>query len=86
MPELSRFFGIIITMYAGDHRPPHFHARFNGKEALFDIINGVFVKGRLPSREARLVLAWYEIHKDELMVNWNDLSSGKPHTKIEPLI
>lgn len=48
-------------------------------------MDGVFIRGSLPSKEARLVLAWYEIHKDELMLNWNNLSTGKPHAKIAPL-
>ena len=72
-------------MYADDHNPPHFHAEAGGKEALFDIINGVFMKGSLASREARLVLAWYELHKDELLENWNNLSKGEPNKKISPL-
>ena len=85
MPELSRFHGIKITMYADDHNPPHFHAEAGGQEALFNILDGVFMKGSLASREARLVLAWYELHKDELLDNWHNLSNGKPHTKINPL-
>jgi hypothetical protein len=68
-----------------DHNPPYFYAGYNGNKALFNIVGGVFMKGSLPSREARLVLAWYEIHKDELTQNWYRLSSGKPHTKIMPL-
>ena len=85
MPELSRFYGIHITMYADDHNPPHFHAEYNGEEVLFDIVDGVFMKGNLPSKQARLVLAWYELHKDELIENWNNLSSGKNFFKINPL-
>ena len=77
MPELSRFFGIISPMYSSDHNPPHFHAEYSGHEALFDISNGVFVKGSIPTKEARLVLAWYELHKEELLENWDNLSSGK---------
>lgn len=85
MPELSRFYGIVITMYASDHHPPHFHAEYSGQEALFDIANGVFLRGSLPSKEARLVLAWFELHKEELIRNWSNLSSGKTHVKIDPL-
>ena len=85
MPEISRFYGIIITMYASDHNPPHFHAEYNGQEALFDIVNGVFMKGSLPTKESRLVLAWYELHKDELLHNWTNLISGKTYKKITPL-
>ena len=86
MPELSRFYGIIITMYADDHNPPHFHVQYAEEEALFNIVDGVFMKGSLPSKAARLVLAWYEIHKDELLENWSNLNAGKPHIKISPLI
>ena len=85
MPIISSFYGIKITMYYDDHNPPHFHAEYSGQEALFNLTDGVFMKGYLPSKEARLVLAWYEIHKDELIDNWHRLINGKLHTKIEPL-
>jgi len=81
MPEISRFFGIIITMYFNEHNPPHFHVRYNELEAQFDLIEGAFSKGFLPSKQARLVLAWYEIHKDELMGLWET----KSFKKIKPL-
>jgi hypothetical protein len=81
MPEISRFFGIIITMYFNEHNPPHFHAIYNEYEAQFDLIEGAFFKGALPSKQARLVLAWYEIHKDELMHLWEN----KEFNKIKPL-
>ncbi|MCL2212574.1 MAG: DUF4160 domain-containing protein [Oscillospiraceae bacterium] len=81
MPEISRFDGIVITMYFNEHNPPHFHATYNGVEALFDLNEGAFIKGTLPSRQARLVLAWYELHKDELMQIWN----SKEFKKIKPL-
>jgi len=85
MPELSRFYGIVITMYADDHNPPHFHAEYNGRKALFNINDGEFIKGNLPKKEARLVLAWYEIYKDELFQNWNKLKTGQGFDKINPL-
>jgi len=81
MPEISRFEGIIITMYFKEHNPPHFHAEYNGMEALFDLTQGVFVKGALPSKQARFVLAWYEYHKDELLEMWQ----SKAFKKIDPL-
>ena len=81
MPEISRFFGIIVTMYFNEHNPPHFHIKYNNAEAQFDLIDGVFSKGAFPSKQARLVLAWYEIHKEELMDLWN----SKVFKKIEPL-
>ena len=63
MPEISRFGGIVITMYFNEHNPPHFHASYNGIEAQFDLNEGAFTRGALPSKQARLVLAWYELHK-----------------------
>ena len=81
MPEISRFGGIVITMYFNEHNPPHFHASYNGIEALFDLNEGAFTKGALPSKQARLVLAWYELHKDELFEIWD----SKEFKKIKPL-
>ncbi|MDR1663311.1 MAG: DUF4160 domain-containing protein [Clostridiales bacterium] len=81
MPEISRFESIVITMYFNEHNPPHFHAEYNGTEALFDLNEGAFTKGSLPSKQARLVLAWYELHKDELLEIWN----SKKYIKIKPL-
>lgn len=81
MPELCRFQGIIITMYFNEHNPPHFHAEYNGVETLFDLVQGVFIKGALPSRQSRLVLAWYELHKEELMEMWET----KEFRKIKPI-
>jgi len=86
MPEISRFYGIVITMYYDEHNPPHFHATYNGHEAQFDLTQGAFIKGMLPSKQARLVLAWYELHQDELMKNWQDLQHGKGYSKIAPLV
>ena len=85
MPELSRFYGIIITMYPNDHNPPHFHVEYNGRKALFSIKDGVFIQGSLPAKQARLVLAWNELHKDELLQNWGQLVLGKEYNKINPL-
>lgn len=86
IPEISRFYGIIITMYYDEHNPPHFHATYNGIETIFDINEGAFTKGMLPNKQARLVLAWYELHKEELIENWNKLQSGSGYNKISPLV
>ena len=85
MPEISLFFGIRITINFNDHVPPHFHAQYNGNQALIDIINCRVLKGNLPKRQLKLVLAWAEIHKDELMQNWELANSGQPVYKIAPL-
>jgi len=81
VPEICRFFGIIITMYFNEHNPPHFHVRYNELEAQFDMVEGAFCEGALPSKQSRLVLAWFEIHKDELLDLWNTRS----FKKIKPL-
>lgn len=86
MPELSLFYGIRITMFYSDHNPPHFHAEYAGKKAIVDIENGIVIKGYLPNRQIKLVLAWCEIHRDELMQNWELAKDGKPLNRINPLI
>lgn len=86
MPEISLFYGIRITMYYDDHNPPHFHADYNGQKALVDIINGYVIKGGLPSKQLKLILAWCVIHQDELMQNWELSKDGKPLNTISPLI
>jgi hypothetical protein len=86
MPEISRFFGIIIFMYWDDHNPPHFHARYNEFEAQIIIANGNVLEGDLPTRQLRFVQAWAELHREELDANWNDLAKNPPSfKKIEPL-
>ena len=86
MPEIALFFGIRVSMYYNDHMPPHFHAAYNGQQALIDIVNGRVVKGALPSRQLKLVLAWAVIHQDELMQNWELAKSQEPLNRIAPLM
>lgn len=86
MPEISLFYGIRITMYYSDHNPPHFHAEYAGQGALIDIQEGTVIKGKLPNRQLKFVLAWCEIHKDELMQNWELSKDNKPLNRINPLI
>jgi hypothetical protein len=89
MPEISRFFGIIITMYyleeLTEHYQPHFHARCQNFHAVFLLGTLEIVRGRLPDRERRLVEAWAELHRSELEHNWDLLQTGKPPTRIDPL-
>ena len=70
MPVISIFLGIKIMMYYDDHNPPHFHASYAGFDALIDIRRGCVMSGSLPGRQLKFVLAWTELHKDELMQNW----------------
>ena len=84
MPELSRFLGIIIRMYIGDHAPPHFHAEYGEYEITVEIESGV-VTGRFPRRALNAVLEWYPLHRDELMANWEAAVQRRPLAKIAPL-
>lgn len=86
MPELSRFYGIVIYMFAKDHNPPHFHAKYGDHKGIFNIQTGDLMEGELPRRAMRLIGEWVEIHKVELMDNWNSAQSDMPEfKKIEPL-
>ncbi|OFX60622.1 MAG: hypothetical protein A2046_04975 [Bacteroidetes bacterium GWA2_30_7] len=86
MPEISRFFGIIILMFADDHLPPHYHAKYAEFEATINIESGEILKGFLPKSQLRLVQAWNEIHKNEILINYNLLNSNKQtFSKIKPL-
>ncbi len=88
MPELSRFFGIIIRMFVeagGPHHTPHFHAYYQDQVAIFAIERIERIAGSLPRRQERLVLAWAELRQDELLSDWRALQQGKLAAKIEPL-
>lgn len=86
MPEISLFCGIRITMYYNDHNPPHFHAEYAGKKALVDVLSGCVIQGSLPARQLKLVLAWNELHRDELMQNWELARDSMPLNKVTPLV
>ena len=85
MPLISEFFGITIYMYYDDHNPPHFHAVYGGETALISIIDGSIFKGTFPIKQSRMVQAWCEIHRDELMRNWELYKSFGQLLLIEPL-
>lgn len=82
MPLICEFFGIKIYMYCDEHVPPHFHSEYGNLKALISINDAVVIKGALPSRQLKLVLAWCELHHDELISNWN---SAKEHGKIQKI-
>ena len=84
MPEISRFLGIIIRMYFRDHAPAHFHAEYGEYEITVDIETGV-ISGRFPKRALRAVMEWRNLHRDELIANWEAARNRKPLSKIEPL-
>lgn len=85
MPVISEFFGIKITMYWQEHNPPHFHAEYGGLQAEIDIRNGVILKGMLPVKQLKLVLAWCELHQSELIANWNSAKVHGELLQIKPL-
>ena len=87
MPEISRFYGIIIYMYLKDHNPPHFHAKYNDYQITISIDNFAILNGKLPSKALALVIEWASMHQEELLENWNSLSNSDNGTynKIEPL-
>ena len=86
MPEISIFYGIRITMHWDEHDPPHFHVEYADYNASVDIVKSQIVRGALPGKQLKLVLAWCEIHKDELMQNWELARDMKPINRINPLV
>ncbi len=85
MPEISRFLGIIITIYYNDHPPPHFHVRYGRQKAIININNLSLIEGKLSSRVLGLVIEWAYLHQDKLLENWELARLNKPLKKIEPL-
>jgi hypothetical protein len=85
MPEISRFYGIRIKMYFGDHAPPHFHAEYGDDSAVFDIETLSVTEGRLPPRASGLVVEWGTQHRDELAALWDLAAAFQPLHRIAPL-
>lgn len=88
MPEIARFFGIIIRMFpepAAPHHRPHLHAYYQNEVGILAIDAIDLISGSLPQRQQRLVEAWAEIHQAELLAAWDRLQEGRPPGKIEPL-
>jgi len=88
MPAISMFYGIIIYMYYFDnkmHNLPHIHAKYQGNEAVIEIPEGNLLEGNLPVNKMKLLQAWIEIHKEELIANWELAKNGEQVFKIEGL-
>ena len=85
MPEVSRFFGIVIRMYYDEHMPPHFHALYAGHEVEVAIDPIAVHQGSLSQRALSMVIEWAALHQRELLTNWERLRHDKPITKIDPL-
>ena len=85
MPTISMFYGILIRMFYDDHNPPHIHALYNEYETVYDFDGNLIDGEKLPSKQHKLVLAWIEIHKEELTANWKLAQYGEAMFKIDPL-
>ena len=84
MPEISRFYGIIIRMFYNEHNPPHFHAEY-GEYKITVELEREMVKGKMPKRALKLIFEWMELHKDELYGNWERCQSQDVPHRIIPL-
>ncbi|MFC1451823.1 DUF4160 domain-containing protein [Verrucomicrobiota bacterium] len=88
MPVISMFYGIIIHLYFKDdsrHKRPHIHVTYQESEAVIALPDGDILEGSLPGNKMKLVQAWMEIHRDELVADWELAVSGQQPYKIEPL-
>jgi len=85
MPEIPRFFGIIIAMFYDDHNPPHFHARYGKDGVVIEITPLRVLEGQIPARALGLVMEWALQHQKELLQDWNLAKNNKPLKKIAPL-
>jgi len=85
MPEICRFYGIIIRMFWADHPPPHFHAVYGKYEAVIDILTSEILEGQLPRRAHSLVSEWINLHNRELLELWESARQSRPLRRIDPL-
>ncbi len=88
MPTISMFYGILILMYYYDnkkHSKPHIHAEFGEHQATISIEDGELLGGNLPKAKMKLVQAWIEIHREDLLANWRLAVAGEPVFRIDPL-
>jgi len=88
MPVISMFYGIIVSLYFLDnlrHQQPHIHVRYQNSEAVISIPDGEVLEGEIPRSKMKLVLAWIEIHQEELLADWQLAANGQAPYKIDPL-
>ena len=84
MPQISTFYGLIILMNYKDHAPPHFHVWYGEYKITVTILNGI-VKGTMPQRALKMIFEWLEIHREELLSEWEKAQRGEILTQITPL-
>ncbi len=88
MPVISMFYGIIVAMYffdTGRHKRPHIHVKYQGEEAVIAIPDGELLEGSIQKNKMKLVEAWIEIHREDLMADWELAVNGQEVFKIDPL-
>ena len=85
VPEICRFFGIVVTMYYDDHSPPHFHAKYGTSRVVIGLSDLAVLRGGLPPRALGLLMEWAVQHRDELEENWTMSRSKQPLKSIAPL-
>jgi phosphomannomutase len=85
MPEISRFYGIVIAMYCDEHDPPHFHAHYAGSKVAIEIRTLQVLDGRIPPRALGLVMEWAARHQEELLRNWDQARKSQKPDRIDPL-
>ena len=84
MPEISRFLGIVVYMLYDDHQPPHFHAEYGEYKVSVEIRTGI-VQGRFPRRALKSLLEWYELYREQLLIEWELAEQHEPLRRIPPL-
>jgi len=88
MPTISMFYGIVVYLYFFDderHKLPHIHAKYQGQEAVFSMLDGALLAGDIPVAKSRLVQAWIEIRREDLLADWELAVNGEAPFPIEPL-
>ena len=85
MPEICRFYGLVMTMYWNDHNPPHFHARYGDESVVVSIATLSILEGRMSPRALGLVIEWAAQHKEELIEDWDLAKKNQTPKKIDPL-
>ena len=85
MPEVSSFIGLKVYMNFDEHNPPHIHVKYGDFVAIVDIREATVIRGALPKRHLKLILAWCEIYRAELMENWELARNHQPLNRINPL-
>ena len=88
MPTISMFYGILVFLYFGDddhHHTPHLHARYQNDKVSIDIVSGKVLAGQFPEAKLRMLRVWMDIHREELLADWEVAKSGDTPFRIRPL-